>query len=96
MDAAGEPARLAAVLVDGDDVLFCSCGPPAELMAALCKRNDAQICALEIAAVSLALSAFHNRLHGRRIMLWIDNTAAESIIRAGAPLLCLLGQLRAR
>ena len=47
------------------------------------QREDAQIMGLEILAIAVGLATFANELRGRRVVVWSDNTGAESASRKG-------------
>ena len=69
--------RCAAVLcVDGE--CHYTDGPPAQaLVDSFTKRCDNQITTLEILAISVGLSTFCDRLAGRNVIVYSDNTGAE-------------------
>ena len=41
------------------------------------KRGDNQIMSLEVMAVAVGLATFAEELRGRKVVVYIDNTAAE-------------------
>ena len=83
-DAAGEPARIAAVVwVDGE-VFFTDCPPPPEVTALWKVRADQQIMGLELLSIALGLSVFMDRLKGRKVIIHSDNTGAECCTRKGS------------
>ena len=81
-DAASHPARLAAVLVVGNEIFWTDAAPPRELTRCFAQRNDSQIMALELAAISLGLSTFADRLAGRQVVAFSDNVGAECALRS--------------
>jgi len=83
VDARGEPPRCAAVaFVDG--VCHYTDGKPsAKIMAGFLRRNDAQICGLEMLAIALGLSSFADELRGRNVVIYSDNKGAEAATRNG-------------
>ena len=76
--------RCAAVLcIDGEH--HYTDGPPAaKLMESFQKRCDNQITTLEILAISVGLSTFCDKLSGRKVVIFGDNTGAEASVRKGA------------
>lgn len=78
VDASGEPPYIGAVLaIDG--ALYYTDGPvPERFMQWLHARADAQIMALEIAAIAVGLSSFQHLLRGRKVLVFSDNTGAEA------------------
>ena len=64
------------------DAQFTAKCPPSVTEALLPRKT--QINGLEIIAVWLAVVAFSNRIRGRRLVIFIDNSAALFIIRKGA------------
>lgn len=47
-------------------------------------RRDAQIAGLEILAIALGVSSFAERIRGRRVRVFSDNTVAEGVTRRGS------------
>ena len=83
-DAAGEPARVAAVVwVDGK-VWYSDCPPPPEVTALWTVRKDQQIMGLELLSIALGLSVFADLLRGRKVIIHSDNTGAECCTRRGS------------
>ena len=83
-DAAGAPARVAAVLwVDGR-VLYTDCAPPEAVVRHWKVREDQQIMGLELLSIALGLSSFEQFLMGRCVVIHSDNTGAECCFRKGA------------
>jgi len=76
--------RCAAVqCIDGEH--HYTDGPPAaKLMESFQKRCDNQITTLEILAISVGLSTFCDKLSGRKVVIFGDNTGAEASVRKGA------------
>jgi len=82
-DAAGAPARVAAVLwVDGQ-WLFSDGPPPAKVLELWTVRADQQIMGLELLSIALALSVFEEQLRGRKVVIRSDNSGAEWCTRNG-------------
>ena len=52
-DARSTPPRVAAVLVDGQEILWCDMQPTDELVQQFVKRADGQIMMLELLAIAL-------------------------------------------
>ena len=82
-DAAGAPAKLAAVLVCAGRYEYTTFDPSLEIIAALDPREDAQIMALELMAILVALRTFGPQLRGQTVRVWSDNVGAECTLRAG-------------
>ena len=69
--------RCAAVLYLDGKTMFCD-GPPApSIMERFRSRADNQITSLEILAIAVGLSTFRKELHGRKVLVYSDNTGAE-------------------
>ena len=81
-DAASQPARLAVVLVAGNEIPWTDAAPPRELTRCFAKRADSQIMALDLAAPSLGLSMFADRLAGRQVVAFSDKIGAECALRS--------------
>ena len=47
------------------------------------KRGDNQITSLEILSIALGISTFAKEIAGRNLIIWSDNTGAESATRKG-------------
>jgi hypothetical protein len=62
---------------------YCDCEPPAGLLRQFMSRSDQQIMGLEMLSLALALSSFAPWIQGRRVLLWSDNTGAETAARVG-------------
>ena len=76
-DASGAGARMGAVLfIDGQWRWTSLVAPPA-ILASFQRREDNQIMALELLAISLGLGTFEQELRGRHIIVHCDNTGAE-------------------
>ena len=84
IDAAGKPARCAAVLFTENDCLYTDGKPSVAVLSLLTDRRDAQIMALEAIAISLGLSTFVPELHNRKVLVFSDNTGAEACTRKGS------------
>ena len=56
---------------------------PAHIQASFCMRNDGQIMALELLAISLALKTFELLLSDRLVIVHCDNKGAESALCRG-------------
>ena len=84
VDARGSPAHCAAVLFIDGRTLFTDGRPSQEHMEQFRKRADNQIMSLEILAIVVGLSTFTEELRGRKVILWSDNTGAESAARKGS------------
>jgi hypothetical protein len=87
-DAAGEPQRLAAVLVDGATTVYTDLAPStseqAQLRRNLVQRKDSQIVALELLAIVLGLTTFEDRLKHAIVRVWTDNGGGEGAIKKGS------------
>jgi hypothetical protein len=84
VDARGSPPRCAATLFINGRCLYTDGAPSAAVMAEFEERADAQIMGLEILAISLGMATFAAELHGRRVVVWSDNTGAEAASRGGS------------
>ena len=82
-DARGSPPRIAAVMFRDGSKSFCDCEPPEKLLRQFKSRSDQQIMGLEMLSLALALSSFAPWIQGRRVILWSDNTGAETAAREG-------------
>ena len=76
-DASSRDARLGAVIWDTGVWYWTSTITPERVRASFCVRNDNQIMALELLAISLALATFEDRIRNRRIIVHCDNKGAE-------------------
>ena len=83
-DARSTPPRLAAVLYADGEVLYCDWAPPGDLVGRFIAREDGQIAGLEILAVALGLSTWADRLRGRDVVIYSDNTVAEFCLKKGS------------
>ena len=83
-DAAGEPARIAAIAWDRGETYYVDCVPPAQILQRWCARRDQQIMGLELLSIALALSTFERLCVGRRVVIYSDNRGAECCFRNGA------------
>ena len=83
-DARGAPARIAAVVVLDGAVEFADLAPPPECIGQLARRSDGQIAGLELLSVLLAIGTWGERLRGRAVRFFSDNTIAEWALRKGA------------
>ncbi|CAK0791693.1 unnamed protein product, partial [Prorocentrum cordatum] len=84
-DARSTPPRAAAVIFIDGKILFTEYAPDAALMRNFKRRRDGQIMGLEVLAVALGLSSFEERLAGRALEVFSDNSGAErSVARASA------------
>ena len=83
VDAAGSPAHCAAVLFIDGKCLYTDGSPARHFMEQFQKRSDNQIMTLEILAIALGLSTFASEIHGRRVVVFSDNTGAEASCRRG-------------
>ena len=83
-DARGEPPRIAAVLFVDGLTYFCDMAPKSEILQNFRRRSDNQIMGLELLSIALGLSSFEPWLRGRRVMIWSDNTGAESAAKRGS------------
>ena len=48
------------------------------------KREDGQICGLELCAIALGLSTFADHCEGHKVRVWSDNTGSENSTRRGS------------
>ena len=79
----GTAGRIAQVPLSA--VWHCSCASVRLVAPRLfLERNDAQIAALEMAALLLAIGTWGKELRGRRIVLFSDNTVAQCCFQRGA------------
>ena len=84
-DAAGSPARLAAIVFTEDGRAFYSdVAPPQSLLDYFTDRSDNQICSLELCAIALGLSTFGDFCKGRKVHVWSDNAGSEWAVRRGS------------
>ena len=74
VDARSKPPRVAAVLVADKRIEYCDLEPPAEVLALFKKRDDGDIMSLELLSIALGLSSFAERLAGRNVEIFSDNT----------------------
>ena len=82
-DASSTPAHLGAVVVLGRKFFYTSWAVPSELLSLFQFRRDNQIMGLELLAIALALDTFADKIRGRRVRVWSDNTGSESAVRRG-------------
>ena len=83
-DARSTPPRVAAVLYKDRKFAYCDIEPPAEILYSFMKREDNQITSLEILSIALGISTFAKEIAGRNLIIWSDNTGAESATRKGS------------
>ena len=83
VDARGVPPRCAAVLFFNGECLYTDGAPSQQVLDEFQQREDAQIMGLEILAIAVGLATFANELRGRKVVVWSDNTGAESASRKG-------------
>ena len=83
VDARGVPPRCAAVLFFNGVCLYTDGAPSQHVLEEFQQRDDAQIMGLEILAIAVGLATFADELRGRRVVVWSDNTGAESASRKG-------------
>ena len=84
-DAAGAPARLAAVVFTDDGrTFYTDVAPPQSLLDYFIDRSDNQICSLELCAIALGLSTFGHFCTGRKVHVWSDNSGSENAVRRGS------------
>ena len=84
-DAAGSPARLAAIIFTEDgQTLYTDAEPPPPVLEFFIDRADNQICSLEICAIALGLSTFGEFCIGRNVHIWSDNSGSENAVRRGS------------
>lgn len=91
-DAAGNPARLAAVLCLDGRIMYTDCPPPHSIVEALAVRADQQIMGLELLSIALGLSTFQEECRDRCVVVHSDNKGTCFLPAAGCafPLLhCL-------
>jgi len=99
VDARSTPPRIAAVLVADQRIEYCDMQPPAEVLALFKKRDDGDIMSLELLSIALGLSSFAERIAGRNVEIFSDNTGLQlclpvaSVICICVPL-CLLCQVQ--
>ena len=78
-DAAGSPARLAAVLWLDGRVLYSDCPPPPSILAAFSARADRQIMGLELLSIALGMSTFQEECRDRCVVIHSDNKGAAFV-----------------
>ena len=83
-DAAGDPARVAAIAWDRGATYYADCEPPAAITRRWSERNDQQIMGLELLSIALALSSFEWLCKSRKVVIYSDNTGAECCFRKAA------------
>ena len=100
-----------------DDIRYCDCAPPDEVLKLFKVRRDGQIMGLELLLIALGafitplpifvclfvwsrrlctgICSFEHHIRGERLVIYSDNTGAESACNKGAsyrlsnpPLLC--------
>ena len=69
--------RVAAVLCIDGQCHYTDGPPAAALVERFQSRRDNQITTLEILAISVGLCTFAERLKGRKVIVYSDNTGAE-------------------
>ena len=62
---------------------YCDTEPPDVILNAFMRRGDNQITSLEILSIALGISTFAKEIEGRNLIIWSDNTGAESATRKG-------------
>ena len=62
---------------------YCDIEPPDVILNAFMRRGDNQITSLEILSIALGISTFAKEIEGRNLIIWSDNTGAESATRKG-------------
>ena len=83
VDAHSTPPRLAAVLVGDGIVEFCDMEPEESVLSNFRRRGDNQIMSLELLSIALGVCSFAQRLAGRNVVIWSDNTGAEIATEKG-------------
>jgi hypothetical protein len=83
-DARSTPPRLAAVIEVDGQLQYTDIEPSPSQMQQLSVRNDDQIMGLEMMAAMLAIQTFPKQLRGKRVHIWIDNTAGQGAYNKGA------------
>lgn len=83
-DAAGSPARIAAIAWIDGKLYFADCAPPQQIVERWEHRTDSQIMGLELLSIALALSTFQRQCKGRRVIVHSDNRGAECCLRKGS------------
>ena len=76
-DAAGGKPHLGVVVFIDGEILWTHLMPPQKVMSRFKSRGDNQIMGLELLAISLGISTFGRRLHGRKVVIHSDNTGSE-------------------
>ena len=82
-DARSTPPRVAAVLILDKKAFYSDWEPPAELVDQFKQRNDGQITSLEILSIAFALSTFENKVRGRNLVVYSDNTGVNAPLAMG-------------
>ena len=83
--AAGLPPRIGAVLIDGNDVLFCAADVPRDIINMLGGDHKQKISQLEGYGWAAGFLTFFDRLSGdyRQLLGYIDNTPMLSALAHG-------------
>jgi len=84
-DAASTPPKLAAVLFDGQSrPEFTRMDVEKRLMHKFEDRKDNQIMGLEILAIILGIETFKEKMRGKLLRIWTDNSGGEHSLRQGS------------
>ena len=83
VDARGTPPRCAAVAFLDGQYHFTDGMPSDKVMSMFQSRNDAQICGLEMLAITVGLSTYAEELRGRKVIVHSDNVGAEAATTKG-------------
>jgi len=84
-DAASTPPKLAAVLFNGQSrPEFTRIDVEKRLMQKFEDRKDNQIMGLEILAIILGIETYKEKMSGKLVRIWTDNSGGEHSLRQGS------------
>ena len=84
-DAASTPPKLAAVIFEDEKVpMFTRLDVEDKLIQKFETRKDNWIMGLEILAIILGLETFKERIKGKLLRIWTDNSGGEHSLRQGS------------
>lgn len=78
------PCRCGAVLSENGAVWYSDGEPSKKLMESFIMRSGNQITTLEVLAICFGLSTFLDKVAGRKVIIYSDNTDAEQSVRRGS------------
>ena len=82
VDAAGSPARCAAILFTPGEWFLTEGVPSRDIVSRFAVHRDDQIVALESISILMGLSTFADKVHQQKVIVYSDNAAAEASARA--------------